>query len=118
MTAGFKAEADPTHPDHPKHAAPEQPRVATLTALDRCDAPCDPFTSFGPLTDRHCGAQAYVAVTIPHDASATELLFCSHHYAQHEQALLPYLLDPANVRDERWQLEEAEIGRKRDGVSA
>lgn len=45
--------------------------LAELTAHDRCD---------------RCGAQAYVKVQFT-PATATELLFCGHHFADHEQAL-------------------------------
>ena len=46
--------------------APSQP----LTAADRCD---------------RCGAQAYVRVVM---SSGGELMFCAHHYRQHEAKLL------------------------------
>ena len=42
--------------------------TTTLTALDRCD---------------RCGAQAYVVTT--HEAG--ELMFCAHHFAEHEKFL-------------------------------
>ncbi len=44
-----------------------------LTAHDRCD---------------RCGAQAYVRATL---LSGGELLFCGHHYAQHEANIFPLL---------------------------
>jgi hypothetical protein len=40
-----------------------------LTAADRCD---------------RCGAQAYVRVVL---AGGGELLFCRHHYSEHESSL-------------------------------
>jgi hypothetical protein len=40
-----------------------------LTASDRCD---------------RCGAQAYVRVVL---AGGGELLFCRHHYSEHETSL-------------------------------
>lgn len=93
------------------HNAPKHARVATLTSADRCDL--DP------------NERAYVGIMVPHrveprsrNLTSTELLFCAHHYREHELGLLPYMSDPANVRDERWQLEEAELGRQKDGVSA
>ena len=43
----------------------------TLRPADRCD---------------RCGAQAFVKVDI---ASGGDLLFCGHHYAHYELALLP-----------------------------
>ncbi|TAK69468.1 MAG: hypothetical protein EPO13_06170 [Actinomycetota bacterium] len=45
------------------------PTTSTLSALDRCD---------------RCGAQAYVRVAL---TAGGELLFCSHHYAEHGAAL-------------------------------
>jgi len=48
--------------------SPTQDRPA-LNAADRCD---------------RCGAQAYVRVVL---AGGGELLFCSHHYAEHEDKL-------------------------------
>ena len=55
--------------------APTQP----LLASDRCD---------------RCGAQAYVRVVL---ASGTDLLFCGHHFREHEAKLRPVALD---VQDE------------------
>ena len=45
-----------------------------LTAADRCD---------------RCGARAYVlvSVSVP-DSGDHELLFCAHHYQQHEAKLM------------------------------
>ena len=45
--------------------------TAPLTALDRCD---------------RCGAQAYVRVTL---AAGGDLLFCGHHFREHEARLRP-----------------------------
>lgn len=52
----------------------------TLFPADRCD---------------RCGAQAFVLVEI---ASGGDLLFCGHHYARHELALLAVT---SRVTDER-----------------
>lgn len=52
----------------------------TLRPADRCD---------------RCGAQAFVKVDI---ASGGDLLFCGHHYARYELALLAYA---SHVTDER-----------------
>jgi len=56
-----------------------------LTALDRCD---------------RCGAQAYVRVIL---AAGGELLFCGHHFREHEARLRPLSLD---VQDETAKLVE------------
>jgi len=45
-----------------------------------------------------CQAQAYVRVML---TNAGELLFCNHHYSQHELSLLAVT---AGVQDERWKL--------------
>ena len=50
-----------------------------LTALDRCD---------------QCVAQAFVEVHV----APCALLFCAHHYGEHELALLPY---PVNDQRDR-----------------
>lgn len=42
-----------------------------LSAVDRCD---------------RCNAQAYVRVVLP---NGSDLLFCSHHWNRHEDALRP-----------------------------
>lgn len=55
-----------------------------LTALDRCD---------------RCGAQAYVRV----DLNDAELLFCIHHFHQHELTLLT--AGAIIARDERHTLQ-------------
>lgn len=49
-----------------------------LTAADRCD---------------RCGAQAYVHVELP---SGLELLFCAHHFREHESKVP----EGSRVRDE------------------
>ena len=59
--------------------------TAPLTALDRCD---------------RCGAQAYVRVTL---AAGGELLFCGHHFREHEARLRPLASD---VLDETAKLTE------------
>jgi hypothetical protein len=59
--------------------------TAPLTALDRCD---------------RCGAQAYVRVTL---AAGGELLFCGHHFREHEARLRPLATD---VHDETGKLAE------------
>ncbi len=56
-----------------------------LTALDRCD---------------RCGAQAYVRVAL---AAGGELLFCGHHFREHEARLRPLATD---VQDETAKLTE------------
>jgi len=73
------------------------PLVATLTAIDRCDACAS-------------GAErAYVRVIF---SDATELLFCAHHFAEHEAAILFHA--PDEIIDERWQLEASEDSRLGD----
>ena len=63
-----------------------------LNADDHCD---------------RCGAQAYVVLTVPiSDCGDRELLFCAHHYRQHE-GQLAY----SGVRvllDERFSLQPVE----------
>jgi hypothetical protein len=54
-----------------------------LTALDRCD---------------RCGAQAYVRVVL---AAGGDLLFCGHHFREHEARLRPLAED---VQDETSRL--------------
>jgi hypothetical protein len=56
-----------------------------LTALDRCD---------------RCGAQAYVRVSL---TAGGELLFCGHHFREHEARLRPLASD---VFDETAKLTE------------
>jgi hypothetical protein len=55
--------------------------VRTLTLSDRCDS---------------CGAQAFVQAAMP---SGLELLFCGHHFARNEAALVTQ--GAAVVIDER-----------------
>ena len=55
-----------------------------LTALDRCD---------------RCGAQAYVRVVL----ASGELLFCAHHFREHENRLRTVAAD---VQDETGRLDE------------
>ncbi len=59
--------------------------TAQLTALDRCD---------------RCGAQAYVRVVL---VAGGDLLFCGHHFREHEARLRPLALD---VQDETGRLTE------------
>jgi hypothetical protein len=63
-----------------------------LTAADRCD---------------RCGAGAYVLVNVfVPDSGDHELLFCAHHYRQHENQLL---FSGARVLlDQRGQLQNQE----------
>lgn len=68
----------------PSTAAPEQDSSVILSSHDRCDA---------------CSSQAYVAV----DLGSGRLLFCGHHYQQHEVALATVAVA---VRDERYRLDE------------
>ena len=58
-----------------------------LTALDRCD---------------RCGAQAYVRATL---LSGSELLFCAHHWREHEAKIRPI----ATVHDETTRLAPAPV---------
>lgn len=55
-------------------------RMIDLNAHDRCD---------------RCGSQAYVRVIL---FSGLDLLFCSHHYAEHAPKLEHYTL---RLKDER-----------------
>ena len=50
-----------------------------LTALDRCD---------------RCGAQAFVEVHV----APCALLFCAHHYHEHEPALFGYAVNDQRER--------------------
>jgi len=59
--------------------------TAPLSALDRCD---------------RCGAQAYVRVVL---AAGGYLLFCGHHFREHEARLRPLATD---VQDETAKLTE------------
>lgn len=61
--------------------APQHPLLAT----DRCD---------------RCGAQAYVRVTL---AGGGDLLFCAHHFREHEARLRPLALE---IHDETGKLTE------------
>ena len=54
-----------------------------LTAIDRCD---------------RCGAQAYVRVTL---VAGGDLLFCGHHFREHEARLRPLAVE---VQDETAKL--------------
>ncbi len=54
-----------------------------LLATDRCD---------------RCGAQAYVRVTL---AGGGDLLFCAHHFREHEDRLRPLA---AEIHDETARL--------------
>jgi len=61
---------------------PDQNSPALLNSHDRCDG---------------CGSQAYVSV----DLGGDTLLFCGHHYQQHELALATVVVA---LRDERFRL--------------
>jgi hypothetical protein len=56
-----------------------------LLATDRCD---------------RCSAQAYVRVTL---AGGSDLLFCAHHFREHEARLRPLAL---HIHDETERLAE------------
>jgi hypothetical protein len=58
-----------------------------LTRADRCDS---------------CGAQAFVRATIP-AADGLSLLFCGHHFRDHELALVSA---GATFHDERDRIDE------------
>ncbi len=58
-----------------------------LTHADRCD---------------RCGAQAFVRATLP-SVDGLDLLFCGHHYRDHE---LKLIAAGAVVRDERHRIDE------------
>jgi hypothetical protein len=58
----------------------------TLTQSDRCD---------------RCGAQAYVRVVL---TAGGELLFCSHHFAEHAHTLRP---KASHIQDETHRLSPA-----------
>jgi len=62
--------------------------IDALHTSDRCD---------------RCGAAAYVRVELPLTTGQPTgvLLFCGHHYRQHETALLPVA---GHVHDERSRL--------------
>ncbi|HET8970798.1 MAG TPA: hypothetical protein VFN19_07055 [Candidatus Nanopelagicales bacterium] len=60
------------------------PELAML-ATDRCD---------------RCGAQAYVRVTL---AAGGDLLFCAHHFREHEERLRPLA---QHIQDETDRLVE------------
>jgi hypothetical protein len=59
----------------------------TLTSTDRCD---------------RCTAQAYVRVVLP---GGSDLLFCGHHWSQHEAVLRPRAEE---VVDETHRLREVD----------
>lgn len=48
--------------------------VSSLNAQDRCD---------------RCGAQAYVRTVHEYDDTMTYLLWCAHHFGEHESVLGP-----------------------------
>ncbi|KQO98934.1 hypothetical protein ASF30_11765 [Leifsonia sp. Leaf264] len=82
-------------------AAPE-PKYK-LSAHDRCDR-------------KACGARAYAQVGIhtfnkAGEPIVGELLYCAHHYSQHEPALAARS-SIASVVDEREALVESELARK------
>lgn len=59
--------------------------TATLTRQDRCD---------------RCGAQAFVRATLTDDLT---LLFCGHHYRNHQDGLAAA---GARIHDERHRIDE------------
>lgn len=61
--------------------------TAQLTRQDRCD---------------RCGAQAFVKATLP-SADGLELLFCGHHFRDHEPKLVAV---GATILDERHRIDE------------
>ena len=64
----------------------------TLTAADRCD---------------RCSARAHVVVSVfVPDSGDHELLFCAHHYQQHERQLV--IIGARAVLDQRRQLQSQE----------
>ena len=63
------------------------PTTASLTQRDRCD---------------RCGAQAFVQATIP-TADGMQLLFCGHHFRDHE---LKLVAAGATIVDERHRIDE------------
>ena len=73
----------------PSSTVPEADTTTTaakpLTLSDRCDS---------------CGAQAFVSVSFP---TGSDLLFCGHHYRQHETALAA---QGGEARDERHRINE------------
>ena len=82
--------------------APTAALAFTLTAADRCDA---------------CGARAYVAVGIAvtkdGKPATTELLFCGHHFDDHEPALAASPLT-RGIKNERALLHKEEQVRTRE----
>jgi hypothetical protein len=78
----------------PVDATPK--RVAKLNATHRCDA---------------CSSRAYVAA----EMYGIDLHFCKHHFERSED-LIRSIAD--ELLDERWQLYDVEVLRKRTGVSA
>jgi hypothetical protein len=61
--------------------------TAQLTRQDRCD---------------RCGAQAFVRATLP-SAGGLDLLFCGHHFRDHE---LKLVAAGATIVDERHRIDE------------
>lgn len=71
--------------------APTETLAPILNASTRCD---------------RCGSRAYVVVILrwsPRLRQGGELLFCAHHYAKHEIAIMPFI---TQIIDERSQLAE------------
>lgn len=60
--------------------------IAELDARCRCD---------------RCGARALVVTTIAHVDGATDLMWCAHHYRQHQEPLLAIALA---IRDDTEEL--------------
>lgn len=75
----------------PMSLAPTETLAPILNASTRCD---------------RCGSRAYVVVILKRSKrlpSGGELLLCAHDYRKHEPALVPYI---AQTIDERDQLTE------------
>lgn len=79
-----------------------------MTAEDLTSADVDKLSGSSPIIEtldsthrcERCGAQAWVLVT--HIDISGDLLFCAHHYAHHELALIEQGFYP--VLDERSKL--------------
>lgn len=82
-------------------ARPEQATIklpgVPLTLLDRCDGPGLAKNYDGRLP--FCGAQAFVRVKL----SASDLLFCGHHYSQYEYIFITAGYD---IDDQRSRINE------------
>jgi hypothetical protein len=83
-------EATLDRPD-PQFALPKANPIPDLLVADRCD---------------RCGAQAYVTVRL---AGGQLLLFCAHHFTEHEAALIA---GGYEIKDERTRLDAANSAYK------